>query len=53
MTSKAQEEAVKRRKIILFFGLIIFLTLAFAVKKIYFKQSLVDKKIETLSFEIK
>lgn len=52
MTPKAQEVAVKRKKIIMFFGLIIILTLAFAVKKIYFKPSSMDKKIEALSFKM-
>ncbi|WP_373494553.1 hypothetical protein [Aquiflexum sp.] len=53
MTPKAQEVAVKRKKIMLFFGLVIILTLAFAIKKIYFKPSAIDKKVETLSFIMK
>lgn len=49
MTPKAQELAVKKKKIMLFFGLIIILTLAFAVKKIYFKPASLNKKQERLS----
>lgn len=52
MTPKAQEVAVKRKKIIIFFGLIIILTLAFAIKKIYFTPSSFDKKLENLSLEM-
>lgn len=52
MTPKAQEVAVKRKKITIFFGLIIFLTLAFAIKKIYFKPPSFDKNLETLSLEM-
>ncbi|WP_373520822.1 hypothetical protein [Aquiflexum sp.] len=52
MTPKAQEVAVKRKKIMMFFGLIIILTLAFAIKKIFFKPSSFDVKQENLSIEL-
>jgi hypothetical protein len=52
MTPKAQELVVKRKKIMLFFGLIIILTLAFAVKKICFKPVPFDKNLESLSMEL-
>lgn len=52
MTPKAQETAVKRKKIMMFFGLIIILTLAFAIKKIYFKPATFESKLEILSLEM-
>lgn len=52
MTPIAQEVAEKRQKIKLFFGLIIILTLAFAIKKIFFKPSSLDVKQENLSIEL-
>jgi hypothetical protein len=52
MTPKARELAAKRKKIIMFFGLIIILTLAFAIKKIYFTPTSFDKNLENLSDEL-
>ena len=53
MTAKEREEKTKRKKIILFFGMVIVLTLAFAIKKIYIKTTLLNKKQEGLSLEDK
>lgn len=49
---KTNELASKRNKIILFFGLIIVLTSAFAVKKLFFTDSAFDKQLKLLSTEI-
>ena len=49
---KAKEMASKRKKIILFFGLIIILTGAFAVKKLFFTDSVFDRQLYSLSQEI-
>ena len=49
---KAKEMASKRKKIILFFGLIIILTGAFAVKKLFFTDSIFDRQLYSLSQEI-
>jgi hypothetical protein len=49
---KAREIASKRKKIILFFGLILILTGSFAIKKIFFTDSAFDKQLQLLSAEI-
>ena len=51
MTSKAHEESLKKRKIMIFFGLVIILTLAFAIKKLYFQSSSSDKRLNSLQME--
>ncbi|SMD42987.1 hypothetical protein SAMN00777080_1558 [Aquiflexum balticum DSM 16537] len=52
MNSKTKEVAKKRKKIIIFLGLVILLTLAFAIKKIYFAANPIEKGSETLSMKI-
>lgn len=49
---KTKELASKRNKIILLFGLMIVLTSAFAVKKIFYTDSAFDKQLQMLSTEI-
>lgn len=49
---KTKELASKRNKIILLFGLMIVLTSAFAVKKIFYTDSAFDKQLQLLSTEI-
>jgi hypothetical protein len=52
LNPKAKELASKRKKVILFLSLIIILTSAFAVKKLFFTDSAFDKQLKMLSTEI-
>jgi len=52
MNSKTKEVAMKRKKIMIFLGLVILLTLAFAIKKIYFSSNPFEKGPENLSMEM-
>jgi hypothetical protein len=52
MNSKTKEVAKKRKKIMIFFGLVILLTLAFAIKKIYFAANPFEKGSESISVGI-
>jgi hypothetical protein len=52
MNSKTKEVAMKKKKIMIFIGLVIFLTLAFAIKKIYFSSNSLEKGTENLSMEM-
>jgi len=52
MNSKTKEVAMKRKKIMIFLGLVILLTLAFAIKKIYFSSSPYEKRPGNITLSI-
>jgi hypothetical protein len=52
MNPQSKELASKRNKIILFFALIVILTGAFAIKKLFYTDSAFDRQLQLLSAEI-